>query len=276
MKTHQNAINRLGASAHVVAAIAAFVLTFSSGFISAQGLSEPVKAQIAALNAEKAARTPAQKKLASKLIQLAREERGQQFAAGVTTLRPARASVTMNAQNLVEVDFTATVSAELLDAIKQAGGTIVNQFPVYNAIRAWVPPAAVEGLAERADIRQIRPADRAVTNVGTVTSQGDATHAADSARATFSVTGAGVKIGVLSDGVNSLAASKLSGDLSSSATVLPGQAGAGDEGTAMMEMCRTSRQARTSFSPRPSAGRRQWLRISSRFRWRAARSSWMT
>ena len=216
--------------------IAACILTIPSGFLTAQELTAPVRAQIAALNAEKNARTPAQKKMASKLIQLAMEEKGQRFAPGVDSLRPAKAGVTMNAQNLVEVDLDATVSEELVAAIKHTGGVIVNQFPAYNAIRAWVPPAALEGLAGRNDIRQIRPADRAETNVGAVTSQGNVTHAANTARTTFGVTGSGVKVGVLSDGVNSLANSKASGDLSSTAIFLAGQAGNGDEGTAMMEI----------------------------------------
>src|SRR4029450_63592 len=51
-----------------------------------------------------------------------------------------------------------------------------------------------------------------------------------------SVNGAGLKIGVLSDGVNTLAARQGSGDLPAGLTVLPGQAGSGDEGTAMLEL----------------------------------------
>lgn len=70
---------------------------------------------------------------------------------------------------------------------------------------------------------------------GAVVTQGDRTHRADEARANFGVTGAGVKIGVLSDGVDSAAASTASGELSP-VTILPGQAGSGDEGTAMLEI----------------------------------------
>jgi uncharacterized repeat protein (TIGR01451 family) len=72
--------------------------------------------------------------------------------------------------------------------------------------------------------------------VGAVTSQGDVTHAADKARSRFRVTGTGVKVGVLSDGVDSLSASIASGDLPADTQVLPGQAGSGDEGTAMLEI----------------------------------------
>jgi uncharacterized repeat protein (TIGR01451 family) len=67
-------------------------------------------------------------------------------------------------------------------------------------------------------------------------SEGDITHRAMEARNFFGVTGAGVKIGVLSDGVNSLAALQASGDLPPGVTVLSGQAGSGNEGCAMLEI----------------------------------------
>ena len=72
-------------------------------------------------------------------------------------------------------------------------------------------------------------------SVGSQNSQGDTTHRAAAARATYGVSGAGVKIGVLSDGVTNLAASQALGDLGP-VTVLPAQAGSGDEGTAMLEI----------------------------------------
>jgi hypothetical protein len=50
------------------------------------------------------------------------------------------------------------------------------------------------------------------------------------------VTGAGVKVGVLSDGVDSLAALQALGDLPADVTVISGQAGSGDEGTAILEI----------------------------------------
>ncbi len=71
--------------------------------------------------------------------------------------------------------------------------------------------------------------------VGSVTSQGDVTHRADQVRSTLGATGAGVKVGVLSDGVTSLPLLQASGDLPA-VTVLPGQAGVGDEGSAMLEI----------------------------------------
>ena len=66
-------------------------------------------------------------------------------------------------------------------------------------------------------------------------SEGDLTHGAAEARGFFGTTGAGVKVGVISDGVASLAALQASGDLPD-VQVLPGQAGSGNEGSAMLEI----------------------------------------
>jgi hypothetical protein len=56
----------------------------------------------------------------------------------------------------------------------------------------------------------------------------------DDARETFGVDGSGIKVGVISDGVDSLAASQLSGDLPNMVQV--GDPGSGDEGTAILEI----------------------------------------
>ena len=81
-----------------------------------------------------------------------------------------------------------------------------------------------------------------VTWQGSVGTEGDVTHQTLDARGAFGLTGAGLKIGVLSDGITSHALSQATGDLPPDCgtppclTVLPGQAGAGDEGTAMLEI----------------------------------------
>jgi Subtilase family len=77
---------------------------------------------------------------------------------------------------------------------------------------------------------------------GSVETEGDLTHRTLDARGTFGVNGSPLKIGVLSDGATSIALSQATGDLPPTCgtapclTVLTGQAGAGDEGTAMMEI----------------------------------------
>ena len=80
---------------------------------------------------------------------------------------------------------------------------------------------------------------------GSVETEGDITHQTAYARGSYGVTGAGLKIGVLSDGVTTAMTSQSTGDLpptcgtgvaSPCLTVLSGQAGSGDEGTAMLEI----------------------------------------
>ena len=72
-------------------------------------------------------------------------------------------------------------------------------------------------------------------SAGSAASEGDAAHRASTARGTFNVDGTGIKIGVLSDGVTTLADSQASGDLGT-ITVLAGQTGSGDRGTALLEI----------------------------------------
>ena len=90
-------------------------------------------------------------------------------------------------------------------------------------------------VARLREVMASRTAQGPIGNVGARKSQGDQTHEAAESRGTWGLTGAGIKIGVLSDGVGGLATSQASGDLPA-VTVLPGQAGSGAEGTAMLEI----------------------------------------
>lgn len=65
--------------------------------------------------------------------------------------------------------------------------------------------------------------------------EGPLAHQFNIARTVFGIDGTGVKIGVIADGVAHLADSQAAGELGP-VTVLPGQAGTGDEGTAMLEI----------------------------------------
>lgn len=79
-------------------------------------------------------------------------------------------------------------------------------------------------------------ADDFAPQIGSQTSEADTTHRAALARTLSGANGAGLKIGVLSNGVDTLAARQATGDLPATVTVLTGQAGTGDEGTAMLEL----------------------------------------
>lgn len=75
---------------------------------------------------------------------------------------------------------------------------------------------------------------------GSVTSQGDSVLRAAQMRNTYGVNGSGVKIGVISDGVDHLSSAVASGDLPSSVSVLSNEYDPdnyyNDEGTAMLEI----------------------------------------
>ena len=101
------------------------------------------------------------------------------------------------------------------------------------ALLGAAPPARQDGGG--ADLgRPARPFV-AGTGSGAVSSQGDVAHRSAVFRGLTGVTGGGVRIGVLSDGVSNISTPQASGDLGP-VTILPGQAGDGDEGTAMLEL----------------------------------------
>ena len=224
-------------------------------------MSSELVLQLEALMAEKAQRTPAQQKVSSDLLHAERIQRGEPITDDAV-LR--QSLVEIDPGDMVTVDIRADVTPEVLARIDALGGSVINSVPRYSAVRAQLPLAAVETLAELEAIQWIRPADQAVTRGQTGamqaaargvasdpavtrklnTSEGDVAHRADQARRQFGVDGSGIGIGVLSDGVDSLGALQASGDLPATVTVLPGQARpsqavAGrtyDEGTAMLEI----------------------------------------
>nr|MBP7693209.1 hypothetical protein [Anaerolineales bacterium] len=100
-------------------------------------------------------------------------------------------------------------------------------------IAAWVPAAQVADLARLAWVAAVRPAEHTPADVGGSLSEGVALHNADDVQ-TAGVDGAGVSVGVISDGVSNLAAAQGSNDLPAGVTVL--STGSGDEGTAMLEI----------------------------------------
>ena len=205
-------------------------------------LSESALKQIAALQEEKAKRTPAQRKIDSQLLFAEKMRQGLPIAANITKLS---VDLDKDEKGRVEVDIAAKVTEELLASISLAGGKVISSFAQSEAVRAWVPLKDMEALASRADVTFIRPADKAITNTGSVVSEGDYTHLASSARTMFNVSGTGVKVGVLSDSTDFLAQSQATGDLPN-VTVITNAAGVlqngfdgrsrKGEGTAMLEI----------------------------------------
>ena len=115
--------------------------------------------QIEALLAEKAQWTPAQQKVSSHLLHAERIQRGEPVADGVVLLQSL---VEVEPGGMVTVDIRADVTPEVLARIDVLGGSLISSVPQYRAIRAQLPLAAVETLAELEAIQWIRPADETV------------------------------------------------------------------------------------------------------------------
>jgi hypothetical protein len=224
--------------------------------------------QIEAVMADKASRSPAQRKIASTLLYAAKRERGQPIALGVLVTRGA---VERGADGLVAIDIRADVTSEVLERIEASGGVVVNSVPGLRSVRARLPLDRLEAIAALSEVASIGPADEAMTHrrhatPGDVrdqaankltTSQGDAAHRAAETRAAYGLTGAGIGIGVLSDGVDTLGSRQASGDLPA-VTVLSGQAGSGDEGTAMLEIVHDLAPGATLFFATAFSGQAQF------------------
>ena len=242
----------------------------------AREIDQSVWQQIQALLEEKETRTTAQQKIDSQLLYAIKMRRGESIAKSVQTLSvevgaddaglvTVDITATIDDQLLdslrgmgVEISNVASeyntlrakVSLEQLETIAKLSQVHFIQ-PRQEALFSQAPPKTPKPADSQrywdfrnraARVRDVlKPvlkgaqAPQSPLGVGSVTSQGDTTHRALSARGTFNVDGTGIKIGVLSDGVDSLAVSQGTADLGA-VTVLPGQQGFGDEGTAMLEI----------------------------------------
>lgn len=112
-------------------------------------------------SAEKSERTKAQTKLDTRL----RAAIERLHAKETRVDAPPRAgALDLDESGRVLVDIQARVSAELRHAIEAAGGLVVSEFSAYDSIRARLPLAQIEILAEREDVKFVRTAERGVTN----------------------------------------------------------------------------------------------------------------
>jgi uncharacterized repeat protein (TIGR01451 family) len=189
--------------------------------------------QMRALQAIKAAKSPAQAKIDSRLYLAVMHERNDARLASLADFR----FVKPEGDGRVPVDIVlarANGMKPVLQKLELLGAVVRAESRAYRRISARVPHDGLETLAAMPEVRRVRQAIPALTHAVN-TSEGDLTHGAREARAFFGVTGAGVKVGVISNGVDSLASLQASGDLPA-VQVLPGQAGAGDEGSAMLEI----------------------------------------
>ncbi|HEX2831381.1 MAG TPA: proprotein convertase P-domain-containing protein [Thermoanaerobaculia bacterium] len=190
--------------------------------------------QVRALEAIKNKKTPTQEKIDSRLYLATLHARGD---ASVTPLTDFR-FIQPERDGRVAVDIVLTSPGSMkavLQKLESLGEVVRGKSARYQRVSARVSLANLEALAALPEVKVVRQRMPFFTSKVN-TSEGDLTHQTPVARGMFGVTGSGVKIGVISDGVDSLASLQVSGDLPATVEVLPGQAGSGDEGSAMLEI----------------------------------------
>jgi subtilisin-like proprotein convertase family protein len=220
--------------------------------------------QIAALQAVKKSQTAAESKVDTQLVMQQRMSKSRAVASSVPLLDNG---VQTTSSGKVVVDIRAAVSGALLADLAAKGASVKSVSERYGTVRAEVPLSAVNTIAARKDVKRVEEAGGFMTareldpddarkpeskeekaarierntraaltsRAGAIDSEGNRAHNADTARDEIGVTGIGVKICALSDGIDSLETSQAGGELPA-VDVLPGEAGSGDEGTAMLEI----------------------------------------
>ncbi len=143
-----------------------------------------------------------------------------------------QASTGPEARTFVYVLLEAGTPTSVLDRVltgiddRDEGAGIVTARVTVDELRA---------LAVTPAVRSVREVSRPVLSSGRITSAGDAILRADLVRARTGLTGSGIRVGVISDGVESLAEAQAGGDAPQGIHIVSNQQG-GDEGTAMLEI----------------------------------------
>ncbi|HEX6360247.1 S8 family serine peptidase [Actinophytocola sp.] len=225
---------------------------------------ETAAKEIAALQDIKTNLSAAEAKVDSQLVVQQRLSANKRARTAVPLLDNG---IEKTASGKVLVDIRGTVSDALLKDLTAKNASVRSVSTRYGTVRAEVPLSAVNAIAARGDVARVEEADGAMTarelnpnqkadqetkeqkekriaqntrealadRAGPTNSEGDRAHNADTARDGIGVTGVGVKICALSDGIDSLGTSQAAGELPA-VDVLPGEGGLGDEGTAMLEI----------------------------------------
>ena len=150
-------------------------------------------------------------------------------------LEPNQQRGAMNENNeLVYVYIYLTPSAETCIVDKYAW-EITDRDEYNHLVVAWVEVKNLEALASDNAVQVIRTVIPPRVNKGSVISEGDILHNADQVRTLFGQDGTGIKVGIISDGVDNWTTARNSGDLPADLTILSNAVG-GDEGTAMLEI----------------------------------------
>ena len=182
-------------------------------------------------------------KVADVVVQAAAEA-GKQRKAGKSAKGASSGAVKVSDEGLIDVTIwaKAQVDNSELAQLRRFGARIdVSSSgpsrrgkPAYGVVAASVPYDRLDDVAALDWVAAVTPTMPTEVDVGPNLSEGVALHRADDVQ-TRGIDGTGVTVGVISDGVTTIAATQgMGGDLPPGVNVI--NAGAGDEGTAMLEI----------------------------------------
>jgi hypothetical protein len=206
-------------------------------FAVAEEVNPVTLRQIAAILEAKSRWTEVEKRLDSALWAAVKMQKGEPIAPGIQALPAMWDQIKLDAAGLTAVEVRGEVTDELLSSLAALGVKVEAAYPEAGVVTVRTPLQQVYAVASLSGVRGVHVPTGYRTNTGPNNSQGDAAHRANVVRG-MGITGAGVKVGVISDGVLSLAARQAAGDLPAVTVLVPGPNSGppADEGTAMLEI----------------------------------------
>ncbi|MGB7293421.1 MAG: S8 family serine peptidase [Thermodesulfobacteriota bacterium] len=130
------------------------------------------------------------------------------------TLSFARDAVKYDQEGMAQVYITLyELNQENLDKLKSEGVNIEIYDESQNLVQGKIEPDNIDNISALPFVKFIDLPNYGFNNAGSVQTEGDAVLMADEAREAFGVDGMGIKVGVISDGIDGLTESLGTGDL---------------------------------------------------------------
>ena len=112
-------------------------------------------------------------------------------------------------------------SDENLEKLKEEGVVVEIYDESQNLVQGKVPADIIDKISNLSIVKFVDLPNTGFTNAGSVQTEGDAVLNADQTRSTFGVDGAGIKVGVVSNGIDGLTQSIASGDIPAAGIMVP-------------------------------------------------------
>lgn len=212
----------------ILVAAAALLLLGAWPGSSAAGRSDwlvPTGPDISAMGGGVGPEPKGDRKIASRVMQAAQVASALSQAQADQRAYPTRLMAGIarfDDQGRLEVYITVEEVTEkgALTTLRNAGVEIEIYDASQRLVQGWVSSAQLQAVADLPGVRFIDLPNYGVTNTGSVITEGDGVIRADQLRA-IGLTGSGVKVGVISDGINGLTSSITSSDLPASGITMP-------------------------------------------------------